>query len=152
MKHGIRTLEFIDWDVFLAERNKDVTFTLDFHIDAGFSFANAVAHRKIHKEKAKSVAMDDSLRIPTVIFNFQDKMKVGHSKINSITIKTVDYQFSDITEKYIITVIFSDGKMDYEKFRKDLDFRYDENDSLDKKVVSQIYFTSYFKERAEKIK
>ena len=39
MKHGIRTLEFIDWDVFLAERNKDVTFTLDFHIDAGFSLS-----------------------------------------------------------------------------------------------------------------
>lgn len=152
MKHGIRTLEFIDWDVFLAERNKDVTFTLDFHIDAGFSFANAVAHRKIHKEKAKSVAMDDSLRIPTVIFNFQDEMKVEHLKIYSIGIKDVDYQFSDITEKYIITVIFSDEEIDYEKFRKDLNFRYGENDSLDKNVVNQIYFTSYFKERADKIK
>ncbi|TSH85444.1 hypothetical protein [Pantoea sp. paga] len=152
MKHGIRSFEFIDWDVFLAESNKDVSFTLDFHIDAGFSFANAVAHRKIHKEKAKSVVMDDSLKIPTAIFDFQGKVKIEYLKIKTISIKCLDYHFSDITEKYIVTVDFSDEEMNYGKFRKDLSLRYNDNESLSKDIVNKIYFTSYFKERAEKIK
>lgn len=152
MKHGIRTLEFIDWDIFLAKSNKDAIFTLDFDIDAGFSFANAIAHRKIHKEKVKSVALDDSLRIPKAIFNFQGEMRIEHLKINSICIKDVDYQFSDITEKYHVTVVFSDERIEYGNFKKDLDVRYDESDNLDKNAINQLYFTSYFKERAEKIK
>ena len=61
-----RTVRFVDWERFLENKDINVIFTLDFHIDAGFSFTNAVAFREM-KATGKSVAIDD-LEIPCLLY------------------------------------------------------------------------------------
>lgn len=147
----IRTLEFINWNRFLEEKNEHVTLILDFEIDAGFSFTNAVALRKMHKT-CSSVPLDSSLIVPSKLLQFTNLILSDTVILHSVMIDSLDFQKIEITERYTISAKFSPCNIDYELINSELSQLIENNENCSKENIIRSYMVNYFQHAANIVK
>ncbi len=141
-----RTRDFVNWERFLESKDSKPTFTLDFHIDAGFSFTNAVVFRKMNV-KSEPVTLDE-LEIPTLNLNFSRLNIKGGVLVNSISIESCASSGYDKTEKYFVSVCFSLKKIGYAKIESDIAKKIDGNRQIDPATHMRVYLSSLILQKA----
>jgi hypothetical protein len=141
-----RTLDFVSWERFLESKDNNATFTLDFHIDAGFSFTNAVAFREM-KATGKSVTLDE-LEIPILELNFSRLYIKGGILVRSISIESCASSGHDTTEKYLISACFSLKKIGYTKIESDVEKEINKNREVDRASHLRVYLSSLLLQKA----
>ncbi|ENC0145080.1 hypothetical protein ACEV6G_20405 [Enterobacter ludwigii] len=148
----IRTLEFMNWKEFLSERNESYSLTLDFQIDAGFSFTQAVAFRKMQKT-GKSVALDGSLKVPSRILQFNNLILCNTVILHSVEIYSHSFQNIETTERYTISAQFSPCSIDHDFINTELSKRLkSKNDNCSEETIILLYMVDYFNKFAETVK
>ncbi|ENZ8015790.1 hypothetical protein [Klebsiella michiganensis] len=147
----IRTLEFIDWNKFLEEKNEHITLVLDFEIDAGFSFTNAVALRKMYKTNS-AVPLDGSLCVPSKLLRFTNLVFSDTIVLHSVTIESNDFQKIETTERYTLSANFSPCSIDYELISLELSRLIERKGGSSKENIIMLYMVSYFQSLANIVK
>ncbi|EOZ0807989.1 TPA: hypothetical protein ACXE6J_004807 [Klebsiella pneumoniae] len=147
----IRTLEFINWNKFLEEKNEHITLILDFEIDAGFSFTNAVALRKMH-ETGSTVPLDSSLCVPSKILQFTNLFLSDTIKLHSVTIDSHYPQKIETTERYTLSAKFSRCSIDYELISSELSRLIDKCENCSEENIIRSYMVDYFQDSANLVK
>ncbi|MBL0868684.1 hypothetical protein G5647_19865 [Pectobacterium carotovorum] len=139
----IRTLEFINWSKFLEEENENLTLILDFDIDAGFSFTNAVALRKMHKT-GSAVSLDNSLCVPSKLLRFNNLILSNTIILHSVTIKSHHFQKIETTERYTLSAKFSPCSIDYDVINSELLQRIEKCVDCSEENIIRLYMVDYF--------
>ncbi|MFP3677167.1 hypothetical protein SB725_08550 [Pseudomonas sp. SIMBA_041] len=139
----IRTIDPVNWEQFIARRNAGAKFILDFEIDAGFSFAAAVAQRKM-KKGAGSVTLDHTLEVPEVVLDVDYYLKDEGVHLKTVSIISLLSPTYEITDKYEISALFSLKKIDYGEIEKYIASALDSNPSIPRQTHLSVYFSSFF--------
>lgn len=101
----LRTLNFIEWHKYLDYNINNFIFLLDFQIDAGFSFSQAIICRDFDKNKSKIADISDIKR--KILFHLRLNYQLDDIKIREIKIRDVSGNSSEITDRYLISITFS---------------------------------------------
>ncbi|HDS1776887.1 TPA: hypothetical protein QEM49_001370 [Pseudomonas putida] len=149
--HYYRSPAAIDWEEFLEVKSNNYEFLLDFEIDAGFSFATAVAHEKT-RENQGSVALDESLDIPELQLSFDCSLKNTSIHLNSITIQNLFRLTYEATDKYRISTKFTLKKIDFDKLEQDLQSSEKDKPELSRTTLASVCMVEYFQAKADIIK
>lgn len=147
----IRTSDFINWKRFLEEENEHLILILDFDIDAGFSFTNAVAQMKMHKT-CSTVSLDSSLRIPSKILRFNNLILSNALTLHSVKIESHHFQKIETTERYTLSATFSPCSVNYKVINSELSQRIDKCGNCSEENIIRLYMVDYFQTFANIVK
>lgn len=149
--HYYRTLTAINWEEFFEKKSNDCEFILDFEIDAGFSFATAVAREKM-RENPGPVTLDESLEIPDLQLSFDCSLKNTPIQLKSIIIKSLFRLTYEATDKYRVSTNFKLKKIDFDKLEKDVARRMKDKPELPAKTLISVSMLEYFQDKVDTIK
>ena len=146
----IRTQNFVNWDKFLERRDEPITFTLDFEIDAGFSFSSAISRRMIQKG-ALSVVKQDARKNAKVCLTLNYQLKEIGIQVGEVQIIDISNDAYEATDRYWVSATFSILEQNYISLKSlfNQDNSYDENISKEDKLM--VFFSKYFGDKARKL-
>jgi len=146
-----RTLTPINWGKYFEQKSHGGEFFLDFEIEAGFSFATAVAHEKM-REDSGPVALDETLDVPDLRLSFDCTLKNSPIQIKSVTLKNLLRATYEATDKYRVSTIFTLNKIDFGKLEKDVARRMKDTPEAPAQSIIMVCMVEYFQEKADLIK
>jgi len=148
----IRTLKFVDWSSFLEKRDEDVSLTLDFKIEAGFSFSAAIAFRKMSKFKLTNISLGENLDVPEMILKLQGIHINKDIILEKVIMETLDFGLGSDTECYLVSAFFKVSKVDYEQIEKQISEYSDSSKEEVNEHVLSLPVIDYFRVRADIVK